>query len=564
MRTQPDKLVRQVTSKLREDTLWASELLEPEVDYRPVPRPDAYGQSSEPIWRVRLDLAFNPSRQLGLDVNGEVVVGRSEGGDDCLALDAFDAEQLGVSRRHAMLRPTETKLFVVDLGSTNGTRINGRLIGVNTPYSLSNGDALTLGKLEFFVRIIERPAAHADPTPRCQNLIDPLLAAAKAILSQLDVSEILHQTAALAVSLSAADESSIWLVDEHSNELVLEAEHGLDGGQVDYKRMPLNTLAGQVIRTGSAVRANREFDGDRIKVKTGYLVEAGLFVPLKLGGITFGVLAVAHHAHGKRFSAQDQQLLSEIADFTAIAVQNARVYQATDHALLRHRKIVTALNYGLAYDLKHLLNAMIGYAGLLDMCAPLDDERADIAVRLAEAGDSMAGLLDKLIDATRLSDTNIIVHHPCNLVEAVTQAVEDRRQVAEAKLITLDFQVIGAPYYIYGDSAYLYRAVFNLVDNAVRYSPPGARVSVSLGFMPGEVLIRVCDTGPGIPADDLPHLFERYYRSKDASSGTCGLGLGLELVRATVEAHRGRVTARNAEAGGAEFVMSLPETLRVM
>jgi signal transduction histidine kinase len=255
--------------------------------------------------------------------------------------------------------------------------------------------------------------------------------------------------------------------------------------------------------------------------------------------------------------------MTAIADLTAIAVQNARLYEATDNALARRVKVVTALNYALSYDLKNLVNSTIGYAGLMETCDSLDEESAEIANRIAVAGDQMAHLIDKLIEVTALSEESPIHHVPCDLVEAVSRAVDDLRDAAAAKSIDVNFQLVGDPYWIKGDATHLYRSVSNLVDNAIRYSPPDAHVSVTLGFWYNDIVIRVCDTGPGIPEDDLPYLFDKYFRGKRSPDGQGGIGLGLELVRATVEAHRGTVVARNVEDHGAEFIITLPTTLRV-
>ncbi len=150
-----------------------------------------------------------------------------------------------------------------------------------------------------------------------------------------------------------------------------------------------------------------------------------------------------------------------------------------------------------------------------------------------------------------------------DLVEAVSRAVDDLRDVADAKSIFLDFQLMGEPFTIQGDAAHLYRAVFNLVDNAIRYSPRRAEVAVTLIFWHNDIIIRVRDTGPGIPEQDLPHIFDRYYRGQ-TPNGQSGLGLGLEMVRMVVEAHRGSVVAHNADDQGAEFIITLPVTLRVL
>src|SRR5450432_1411503 len=118
-----------------DNSVWNLIGSESAVEYRPAPITGIIG-SDVPVWRVRFDPVFDPSQHFGLDINGEVVLGRLEE-SDIVGLNAFDAEELGVSRRHLMLRPSDSKLYIVDLGSTNGTALNGRTIGINTPYTLS-------------------------------------------------------------------------------------------------------------------------------------------------------------------------------------------------------------------------------------------------------------------------------------------------------------------------------------------------------------------------------------------------------------------------------------------
>jgi signal transduction histidine kinase len=155
-------------------------------------------------------------------------------------------------------------------------------------------------------------------------------------------------------------------------------------------------------------------------------------------------------------------------------------------------------------------------------------------------------------------------HAPCDLVETVKRAVDDLRDAALARLITLDFELIGQPCQVQGDAAHLYHSVLNLVDNAIRYSLARAKVDVSLIFWTNDIHIRVRDTGPGIPEDILSHLFDRYYQGQPASGDEAGIGLGLEVVRATVEAHRGTISARNVPNYGAEFEITLPGSLRIL
>lgn len=560
MVSRSDDHIRKVTSELSAEMLGDMFSAQDEVIYRPAPHAEMAGR---PAWRVRFDPTFSSNNPFGLDINGEIILGRGIDGPQYVTLfSGEESEKLGVSRQHALLRPTDTKLYIVDLNSTNGTWINGHSIGVNTPHALSNGDRLVLGRMECIVTIVKRPTGHTAALHTKADFADILPAIARAITAQLNLKEILKQAMETVMSYTKTDEVSVWLVDEQTGELFLEAGRGLNDEQLTRLSVS-DSLAGKVMETGKPTYANRSEQGSQIKVKTGYLVEAVIYVPLALGGVTFGVLSAAHRKAGKTFNARDEKLMTAIADFTAIAIQNARTYEATDHALTRRIKIVTALNYALSYDLKAALNPVIGYAGLLGSYDTLDDDTRDIANQIGEAGHYMAHLLEKLTEITRLCENPSMPQTPLDLVEVVSRGVYDLQPDADAKGITLDLQVMGEPYIIQGNAHYLYRSVFNLVDNAVKYSPPGAAVSVALVFGYNDIIIRVRDTGPGIPKSDLPYLFDKYFRSKSSSGDDGGLGLGLELVRATVEAHRGTITARNADDQGAEFVITLPITLRI-
>jgi signal transduction histidine kinase len=335
------------TDKLGEEFTQDLTILEPEVTYRPMPHSDvAGGAGTRPVWRVRFELASDPSICFGVDINDEIVLGRGGSGPDFLDLGPYKAAEMGVSRRHALLRPTSSKLYVLDLESTNGTLRNGRSIGVNTPYNIVDRDTLTFGRLQFVVRIVERPRGETGVLQKKADLADALAQMAKAITSQLELDEVLAQVLDMAMAMTSAGETAIWLVDEQTGELFLEAQRGIEDERIRRMRLPAteDSLVGKVIKTGQPIRASREAGGEPIKVKTGYLVESLVYVPLTLGGVTFGVLAAAHRDEGKQFSQRDEKMLIDIGDFAAIAIQNSRLYQATDKALAVRVKELAALN----------------------------------------------------------------------------------------------------------------------------------------------------------------------------------------------------------------------------
>ena len=320
-----------------------------EVTYRPVPEenPDDI-VGLRPVWQIRLVMASNPSQEIALELNGEVMLGRNIDEPNIIDLTDFGAGQEGVSRQHLILRPAPTNLFAIDMGSTNGSMRNGRSIGINTPYPLSDGDILTLGALQIIIYIDGRPALQTAPLMIEQrlDLADALSQIAKSITSQLELDDVLNHVVEMAGVLTNAGETAIWLVDEQTGELFLEAERGISDEKIRRMRLPTgdSSLAGQVIKTQKPVRTSRKPGEEQIKVKTGYLVEALVYVPITLGGVTFGVLFAGHRAQDKQFDKRDERLLEAIADFAAIAIQNARLFQATDQALARRVQELSALN----------------------------------------------------------------------------------------------------------------------------------------------------------------------------------------------------------------------------
>ena len=136
---------------------------------------------------------------------------------------------------------------------------------------------------------------------------------------------------------------------------------------------------------------------------------------------------------------------------------------------------------------------------------------------------------------------------------------------AEAKRITLRAEVSGEAWANVVPSR-IRQALINLIDNGVKYTPEGGRVTVAAVFSAasggeGTIAIRVTDTGVGIPARDLPHVFDKFYRVQGkATRGIAGTGLGLAITRSIIEAHDGRVRVESIEGAGTTFVMELPLT----
>ncbi|MGM1061729.1 sensor histidine kinase [Saccharothrix sp. Mg75] len=183
-----------------------------------------------------------------------------------------------------------------------------------------------------------------------------------------------------------------------------------------------------------------------------------------------------------------------------------------------------------------------------------DEDKAEINADVRAQLDELTTLIGDLVELAR-EDAPQFVHEPVDLVEVVERALDRaRRRATEA----VDFRVRLQPWSLLGDSSALERAVLNLLDNAVKFSPAGGVVRLDLAQLgDGSAVIEVADSGPGIADDDLPLVFDRFYRSQEART-LPGSGLGLAIVKQVAERHGGAAYAGRAPEGGALFTLRLP------
>jgi two-component system sensor histidine kinase SenX3 len=184
------------------------------------------------------------------------------------------------------------------------------------------------------------------------------------------------------------------------------------------------------------------------------------------------------------------------------------------------------------------------------------------AAQLRQETERLAHLISDLLDLARLESQEPTDYPTLVDVRGVLMTVLARmRRVARKKDITLQWKRFGkaASYTVYGDETQLTSMFTNLVDNAVKYTPPGGRVEVVGGAEGSEIIISISDTGIGIPEGNIPRIFERFYRvDKARSKATGGTGLGLSIVRHVAQNHGGRVTVESAPNEGSTFTVYLP------
>ncbi len=158
------------------------------------------------------------------------------------------------------------------------------------------------------------------------------------------------------------------------------------------------------------------------------------------------------------------------------------------------------------------------------------------------------------------SDTIALEMRPLNITDVILGAINDIKVLAEAKNITLasPAALAGGVGLIKGEEGQIRRLFLNLLDNAVKYTPRGGRVTINAGEEKNFVKVEVSDTGVGVPPEELPHIFDRFYRV-DKSRGSAGFGLGLSISKSIVEAHKGRIEAKSEPGRGTTLTVFLPK-----
>jgi signal transduction histidine kinase len=216
----------------------------------------------------------------------------------------------------------------------------------------------------------------------------------------------------------------------------------------------------------------------------------------------------------------------------------------------------------VSHDLRTPLTRLRGTAEMA-LAGEADLQRyRDALADCVEESDRVLVMLNTLMDISEAeSGAMPLQREPVRLTDVVARAFDLYHDAAEAKGVTLSSEVAaslpGDNIVVAADRIRLEQAVANLVDNAVKYTPAGGRVDVEISRDGDASRIRVRDTGPGIPADELPRIWDRLFRG-DTSRAERGLGLGLSLVKAIVEAHGGSVEVVSQPGSGSTFTVALP------
>jgi len=283
-----------------------------------------------------------------------------------------------------------------------------------------------------------------------------------------------------------------------------------------------------------------------------------LVVPIGIYGRPFAVLTFAYtQRSGRRYGVDDMGWALNLAARARLAIERATLRHELETANLAKEQFLAALSH----ELRNPLNMIAGYVRLLQS----DVLDRDIRLRASSALERNIALLRRLVDGlvetSRIASGHLKLQMTPLLVSSVVQEVVDAVQpTADAKGVALQCVIQPPAGSIHADRDRLRHVIWNLVSNAVKFTPAGGRVDVRVERTEAHVDIIVADSGVGIPSECLPQLFQPFWQEDTRFSRTHGgLGLGLALVRRIVELHGGTVRAESAgPGGGATFTVVLP------
>jgi two-component system sensor histidine kinase KdpD len=308
-------------------------------------------------------------------------------------------------------------------------------------------------------------------------------------------------------------------------------------------------LASIAMKGGEVVR-NNEFSSG------GY---ASLYLPLHASMRIRGVLAVAFPENAPEFLPEHQALLEAVSSLLAIAIERLHYVDVAQNTQLNMvaERLRSSILSALSHDLRTPLTALVGLADSLSLIKPpLPVPALETAQAMHEQAARLAGLVANLLDMARLNAGQVTLRREWQPLEEVIgasikllgNALADHpvRVSLPTDLPLLEF-----------DAVLVERVFCNLLENAAKYAPPATSIEIGAELREAQVDIRVCDHGPGFPAENRDALFDMFVRGQSTSAKP-GTGLGLAICRAIVEAHGGSISAENLAAGGACICFSLP------
>ncbi|MGA2505212.1 MAG: ATP-binding protein [Anaerolineales bacterium] len=404
------------------------------------------------------------------------------------------------------------------------------------------------------------------PVNQPDQRLDRLLEVIRLLGTSPNLETFLDTLIAAAIELTSCEVASILELDESGKHLQFAAAPWFHRELLKGIKVPLeNSLAGWVFQNGQPLTVPdvttdpRHYKGADQAAR--FTTRSLMAVPIIYHEEKFGVLEVVNKTEQVDYTEEDRLILETLASQAAMAIQNLHLgnkIKISQDQIIQLDRMKSSFIGIASHELRTPLGLILGYATFLrEVIQPDYRPQLDIihrnAMRLKEIIDNLANMdnLQRGVASIRA--------HQVSIKRLIEEVVDSFQQEANHKRLTLRFDPPSNDLLVEGDSPKISIALSNVVNNAITFTNPGGHIDVVAGPIPGHIKVSVIDDGIGIPADDLPHIFERFYQVEShLTRKHGGMGLGLSVSKVMVEMHGGRIWAESVEGKGSNFTFLLP------
>ncbi len=383
---------------------------------------------------------------------------------------------------------------------------------------------------------------------RYQRLIEISLDLA----STLDLNTLLNRIVHAAADVSNAQAASILLYDGSKEQLYFQAATNMETRLMQGLIVPVDaSIAGWVVTQREPViildAQNDPRHFGEIAKPTGIETTSLLGVPLITKDKVIGVLEAINKLSGV-FSEDDLETLGALGAQAAVAIENSRLFQQSD------------LISELVHELRTPLASLNTAAHLLLRPEVQEDQRTKMVESIHRETNRLTEMTSAFLDLARLESGRIqfqveqvdlrLLLEECALI--MCSKAEEKEQKLKLEIPEEEIPALN------GDRDKLKQVILNLLSNAIKYTPASGEICLSAQVGLKNVVVQVKDNGVGIPANDLPHIFEKFYRVPGSEHCAQGTGLGLSICKRIIDAHNGEIEVQSQVGVGTSFKVSLP------
>ncbi len=385
-----------------------------------------------------------------------------------------------------------------------------------------------------------------------QNIDDyrRLIEIARDLASTLDLDALLYRIVKIATEIANAEEASILLFDDATRQLHFQVATNMDPNMrgVD---VPLEgSIAGWIltnrkpVRIGDVQGDSRHFPG--VENATSYTTESLLGVPLITKDKVVGVLEVLNRKEG-HFSEVDEELLLVLGAQAAVAIENTRLFQQSD------------LISEFVHELRTPLASLSTATYLLLRPEISREQHEQIVNNIHSETLRLNALASSFLDLSRLESGRVHFHYKKVEIEPLFTACRDIMQTkASESNIEIKIDIKKNTPELEIDPDKIKQVILNLLSNAIKYNKPDGKVTLRARKEKDQMRIEVEDTGYGIPAEAMTHLFKKFFRVRETESKVAGTGLGLSITKQIVQGHKGTINVKSQSGAGTTFIIHLP------